>query len=156
MKDEATSAAAEDIRASLENRISIFSGHSGVGKSSIVNLFRPEIVQEVEPNAEIFYKGRHTTTYASMIKLGTGGFVVDTPGIRSFVVGKRSSVELAEGFREIRSLRQDCKFRECRHIDEPECAVLAALADGRINPLRYKSFKAMMLGESGREGRFRE
>ena len=132
------------------------SGHSGVGKSSLINRFRPEIVQEVEPNSDIFYKGRHTTTYASFLKLGTGGSVIDTPGIRSFLLGERSSIDLSYAFVEMRPYLGQCKFRECRHIDEPDCQVLAAKERGEISERRYKSYLGLLLGDTGREGRIRD
>ncbi len=146
----------KELHELLDGKVTILSGHSGVGKSSLVNLFRPEIEQEVEPNSEIFYKGRHTTTYASMIKLGRGGSVIDTPGIRSFVLSERTAIELGYCFIEIRSLMPHCKFRECRHIDEPSCAVLQALSEGRINERRWRSYKGILLGDTGREGRTRD
>ena len=136
----------------LKDSMTLLSGHSGVGKSTLVNLFTPEIFQEVEPDEDIFYKGRHTTTYASLIKLGTGGFVVDTPGIRSFTFPDLTSIELSHCFVEMRPLIGKCKFRECRHLDEPECAVRAAVAAGDITEWRYKSYLAILLGASGREG----
>ncbi|NRA67839.1 MAG: ribosome small subunit-dependent GTPase A [Pseudobacteriovorax sp.] len=146
----------EAIGESLKDKCSILSGHSGVGKSSLVNLFRPEITQEVEANADIFYKGRHTTTYASLLKLGTGGIVVDTPGIRSFLLGERSSIDLTYSFREMRPYLGKCKYRECRHIDEPDCAILEALHDGKITSRRYQSYKGLLLGDTGRQGRTRD
>ncbi|MCX6130873.1 MAG: ribosome small subunit-dependent GTPase A, partial [Proteobacteria bacterium] len=146
----------QDLHKELETKFTILSGHSGVGKSSLVNLFKPEIVQEVEPNSDIFYKGRHTTSYASLIKLGRGGYVIDTPGIRSFVLSDRSAVELSHGFIELRALINQCKFRECRHVDEPDCSVLRAVAEGRISERRYRSYKGMLLGDSGRQGRTRD
>ena len=148
--------AIQELHRQMEGKVTILSGHSGVGKSSLVNLFKPEIVQEVEPNSDIFYKGRHTTTYASMIKLGRGGYVIDTPGIRSFVLSERSAVELSHGFIELRSHINQCKFRECRHMDEPDCSVLRAVAEGLISERRYRSYKGMLLGDSGRQGRTRE
>ena len=140
----------------FENQVSVVSGHSGVGKSSLVNLFDPEIVQEVEPNSDIFYKGRHTTTYASMIKLNNNGYVIDTPGIRSFLLDEKSSIQLTHGFRELRPHMGKCKFRECRHIDEPECSVLDALERGEISERRYKSYLGLLLRNTGREGRTRD
>lgn len=140
----------------LEKKISIFTGHSGVGKSSLVNRFNPEIVQEVEPNSDIFYKGRHTTTYASFIKIASKGYAVDTPGIRSFTVGHRSAIDWTFGFRELRPFMGKCKFRECRHIDEPDCAVIEALNKGIISQRRYRSYCGLLLGETGREGRVRD
>jgi ribosome biogenesis GTPase len=150
------STAIKELHALLDGKVTILSGHSGVGKSSLVNLFRPEIEQEVEPNSEIFYKGRHTTTYASMIKLGRGGYVIDTPGIRSFVLEDRGPIELSYGFVEMRGLMNQCKFRECRHIDEPDCAVRAAVAAGRISERRYRSYCGILQGDTGRQGRTRD
>ncbi len=146
----------QEIHRLMDGKVTLLSGHSGVGKSSLVNLFRPEIQQDVEPNSDIFYKGRHTTTYASMIRLGRGGYVIDTPGIRSFVLGDRSAIELSYGFVEIRALMGQCKFRECRHVDEPDCAVREAVATGSISERRYRSYVSIMQGETGREGRTRD
>ena len=146
----------QELHRLLDHKVTILSGHSGVGKSSLANLFKPEIEQEVEPNSRIFYKGRHTTTYASMIKLGRGGYVIDTPGIRSFVLSDRSAVDLSYGFVEMRALINQCKFRECRHVDEPGCAVMKAVAEGTISERRHRSYKGILLGESGREGRTRD
>ncbi len=146
----------KELHQQLEGKVTILSGHSGVGKSSLVNLFKPEITQEVEENSNIFYKGRHTTSYASMIKLGRGGYVIDTPGIRSFVLSERSAVELSHGFIELRAYINRCKFRECRHIDEPDCAVMKAVAEGMISERRYRSYQGMLLGDTGRQGRTRD
>lgn len=145
-----------ELEKALVNRTTILSGHSGVGKSSLVNHFKPEIAQEVEPDADIFYKGRHTTTYASLIKLSMGGYVVDTPGIRSFLLGERSAIELSYAFREFRPFLGQCKYRECRHIDEPDCKVLEALQSGKITKRRYQSYKGLLLGDTGRQGRVRD
>ena len=149
----------QEVHNALDGKFTILSGHSGVGKSSLVNMFNPEIVQDVEENSDIFYKGRHTTTYASLIKLGKlgkGGYVIDTPGIRSFVLGERDAISLTHGFIELREYMGKCKFRECRHIDEPGCAVLDALANGKITERRYKSYLGLLLGDTGREGRTRD
>ncbi len=146
----------QELHRLMDHKTTILSGHSGVGKSSLVNLFTPEIHQVVEENSNINYKGRHTTSYASMIKLGRGGYVIDTPGIRSFVLAGRGPIELSYGFVEMRALMNKCKFRECRHIDEPGCAVIQAVADGKISERRYKSYCGMLLGSTGREGRTRD
>ena len=144
-----------DIQNVFKGKISLISGHSGVGKSSIANLLEPEIEQDVE-DVEIFYKGRHTTSYASLIKFGNRGFVVDTPGIRSFCIDERSASELQYCFRELRPLIGKCKYRECRHINEPMCAVKQALENGEISEWRYRSFLGILLGATGREGRIRD
>lgn len=139
----------------FSGKVSLVSGHSGVGKSSLVNLMKPEIKQDVESDS-IFYKGRHTTTYASLIKLGTGGYVIDSPGIRSFAIEERSAVELSWCYVEMRPYIGKCKYRECRHVDEPECAVIEAVRSGEITEERYKSYIGILTGATGREGRMRD
>ena len=146
----------DELAKALEAKISILSGHSGVGKSSLANLFDPEIVQVVEPDEDIFYKGRHTTTFASFVKLGIGGYLIDTPGIRSFLIEERGPIELSDCFVEMRAHLGQCKYRECRHIDEPDCLIKAAVKEGRIDEGRYRSYVAILTGATGREGRIRE
>jgi ribosome biogenesis GTPase len=146
----------KEIKRLFDGKVTLLSGHSGVGKSSVINLFDPELVQVVEPDEDIFYKGRHTTTFASFIKLGTGGYCIDTPGIRSFTFPEKSAIELSHCFVEMRPLLGQCKFRECRHLDEPDCVVRAAVEAGRITRWRYKSYLGILLGATGREGRVRD
>lgn len=145
-----------EIKELLKGKITLLSGHSGVGKSTLVNLYEPEIVQTVEPDDNIFYKGRHTTSFASFIKLGTGGYVIDTPGIRSFTFEEKSSIELSHCFVEFRPFLGKCKYRECRHMEEPDCVIQAAVEAGEISQARYKSYLGILLGASGREGRMRD
>jgi ribosome biogenesis GTPase len=146
----------QELKMALKGHVSMLSGHSGVGKSSLVNLFEPELVQAVEKNEDIFYKGRHTTSYASFIKLGTGGYVIDTPGIRSFVLQELTHRELAFGFIEFREHAGHCKYQGCRHLDEPECAVRLAVSEGSIKNRRYQSYRGILQGTTGREGRVRD
>ena len=82
--------------------------------------------------------------------------MIDTPGIRSFLLGERSSIDLSYAFVEMRPYLGQCKFRECRHIDEPDCQVLAAKERGEISERRYKSYLGLLLGDTGREGRIRD
>ena len=146
----------KELAAVLKGKITAFSGHSGVGKSSIINLFKPELVQAVEPDEEILYKGRHTTSYASFLKLGGGGYVIDTPGIRSFLIREDSPINLTHCFVEMRPFLGKCAFRECRHVDEPNCMVMAAVESGKISGWRYKSYLGLLLGTTGRQGRTRD
>ncbi|MCX6124658.1 MAG: ribosome small subunit-dependent GTPase A [Proteobacteria bacterium] len=146
----------QELKMSLKGKISMLSGHSGVGKSSLVNLFEPELVQTVEKNENISYKGRHTTSYASFIKLGTGGYLMDTPGIRSFVLEELGHRDLSFGFPEMRPFLGSCKYRECRHIEEPECKIRESVENGSIDSRRYKSYRGIFLGTTGREGRVRD
>lgn len=144
------------LGACLKGKITAFSGHSGVGKSSIVNLFKPELVQAVEPDENIFYKGRHTTSYASFLRLVSGGYVIDTPGVRSFLLRQDSAIHLTYCFVEMRPFIGQCAYRECRHVDEPDCLIRAAVESGKIAPWRYKSYLGLLLGTTGRQGRTRD
>ncbi len=140
----------------FDHSVSMVSGHSGVGKSSLVNLFSPEIEQDVEENSDIFYKGRHTTSFSSFLKLGTGGYLIDTPGIRSFKIEEHSAIDLTHCFRELRPFIGLCKYRGCRHDEESDCAIKEAVSNGHITGWRYRSYLAILNGASGREGRTRE
>ena len=135
---------------SFKDKIVGFCGHSGVGKSSLLNLMGPEFEQVVDDNPEIFYKGRHTTTYNSFLALENGGFIIDSPGIRSFAIPSRKSSELTPLFPEMRDLV--CRFSECSHEGEPGCAVKAALEQGEIYEGRYRSLIGILKGISFREG----
>ncbi len=146
----------QELKMTLKGKVTMLSGHSGVGKSSLVNLFEPELVQAVEKNEAISYKGRHTTSYASFIKLGTGGYVIDTPGIRSFVLQDLSFRELSSGFVEFSEWVSKCKYEDCRHIEEPNCAIHTARDEGKISERRYQSYRGILLGTTGREGRARD
>ena len=147
----------QKLGALLADKVSLFSGHSGVGKSSIVNLYDPEIEQEVEPDEDIFYKGRHTTTYASLLRLKkVEGYIVDTPGIRSFCIAEPDAVTLNHAFPDILPLASRCEFRMCRHVDEPNCGVKDAVHSGLIPEYRLRSYHGILLGATGREGRMRD
>lgn len=153
---KATNPAVVELKNTLKDKTTLLSGHSGVGKSSLINLFKPEIEQEVEPDADIFYKGRHTTTYASLIKLKIGGYVIDTPGIRSFLIPPHDPFLLSHCFKEFRPFVTQCEYRACKHLEEPDCAVKAAVAAGSVRTRRYESYVGLLVGESGREGRTRD
>lgn len=127
----------------FKDKISLVSGHSGVGKSSIVNLLEPELYQVVEEE-EILKKGRHTTTFASLLKIAIGGFIIDTPGIRSFEIQDYDATQLSYGFAEFRPYLSSCKYRECHHQSEPGCAILAKIAEGKISQQRYDSYLYML------------
>lgn len=142
----------EVLKNLFKDEISLVTGHSGVGKSSIVNLLAPEIVQDVE-DEEIFRKGRHTTTYASLIRLGIGGFVIDTPGLRSLVLRDQEAFDLSYNFRDLRPFAAQCRYRGCQHLNEPGCMVLAKLESGEIAKSRYTSYVGILTKQSRREGR---
>lgn len=125
-------------------------GHSGVGKSSVVNLLSPEVIQLVDENPEIFYKGRHTTTYNTFLSLGVGGFAIDTPGVRSFDTKVDDPITLTWCFREMRVHR--CRYRGCTHEHEDGCGIKSAVEQGAVTQERYRSFLGILKGISFREG----
>ena len=124
----------------LRGKISVLSGSSGVGKSSLLNAIQPGLGLKVNQVSQATGKGLHTTRYAELFPLGDGGYVADTPGIRGLALFDLEPSELDAYFREIGPLVEQCQFSDCSHRHEPGCAVKAALADGRIHPARYESY----------------
>ncbi|GGH89641.1 ribosome biogenesis GTPase RsgA [Pseudomonas fluvialis] len=131
----------DELRQRLDDRISVFVGQSGVGKSSLVNSLLPGIDTRVGALSEQTGKGTHTTTTARLFHFPNGGELVDSPGIREFGLGHVSRQTIEEGFIEFRPLLGHCRFRDCKHDREPGCALLAALADGRIQEQRMHSYR---------------
>lgn len=135
------------IKARLTGRQSVVSGQSGVGKSSLLNAVDPELALRVAAVSEENEKGRHTTTTAQLIPLPFGGFVVDTPGIRQFQLWDVIPEETASLYRDIRPFVAKCRFPDCSHTHEADCAVKDAVADGRIDLRRYESYQHLYRGE---------
>ncbi|PKF70290.1 ribosome biogenesis GTPase RsgA [Pseudomonas fluvialis] len=131
----------DELRQRLDDRVSVFVGQSGVGKSSLVNGLLPGIDTRVGALSEQTGKGTHTTTTARLFHFPNGGELVDSPGIREFGLGHVSRQTIEEGFIEFRPLLGHCRFRDCKHDREPGCALLAALADGRIQEQRMHSYR---------------
>ena len=131
----------DELRQRLDDRVSVFVGQSGVGKSSLVNSLLPGIDTRVGALSEQTGKGTHTTTTARLFHFPNGGELVDSPGIREFGLGHVSRQTIEEGFIEFRPLLGHCRFRDCKHDREPGCALLAALADGRIQEQRMHSYR---------------
>jgi ribosome biogenesis GTPase / thiamine phosphate phosphatase len=150
LKPKKTPEAVARLRELFKGKIVGFCGHSGVGKSSILNLMKPEFEQVVDDNPEIFYKGRHTTTYNSLLTLGIGAYAIDTPGIRSLPLDTWDPITLTQCFPEMRGLR--CKFKECSHVSEPGCNVMKAVEEGLVSRVRYRSYLGLYKGMSLREG----
>ncbi len=142
------------IRKIFKGKLIGFAGHSGVGKSSLINLMRPEFEQIVDENPEIFYKGRHTTTYNSLLQLGIGAYAIDTPGIRSFHIDPVDAITLSSCFPEFRNIK--CKYRECSHDLEKECNIKVAVKEGKISKERYRSYLGILKGISFREGEIQD
>ena len=131
----------DELRQRLDDRVSVFVGQSGVGKSSLVNSLLPGIDTRVGALSEQTGKGTHTTTTARLFHFPNGGELVDSPSIREFGLGHVSRQTIEEGFIEFRPLLGHCRFRDCKHDREPGCALLAALADGRIQEQRMHSYR---------------
>jgi len=134
----------EDLKKFCMNKTSVFSGQSGVGKSSIINLIT-DLVQATGPIVSRTQKGSHTTTQAIMIPLlDHTGFVVDTPGIRSFGLWEIKEDDIKQYFKEIYEASKLCKYADCHHFTEPDCNVKILLEKGEINPLRFDSYCTLM------------
>lgn len=134
----------------LRDKTTLISGHSGVGKSTLINAIHPAAEMRTAHISEWSDKGRHTTTFAEMIMLPDGGRLIDTPGIRELGVIDIEPWELGHFFPEMRALMNDCRFNDCRHINEPGCAVLAALEMESIAPSRYESYLSIYHGNDTR------
>ena len=130
----------EEIKHLLQDKITLLSGHSGVGKSSFINYLLPDLMLKTQHVSGWSGKGIHTTTFAEMFDLPFGGQIIDTPGMREFGLVDISRQELSHYFPEMRELLQDCQFNNCLHLEEPGCAVKLALEEGRIHAERYFSY----------------
>ncbi|CAM3255981.1 ribosome small subunit-dependent GTPase A [Brevibacillus invocatus] len=130
-----------EVKELLRDRISVFAGQSGVGKSSLINLLFPGISLQTGEVSEKLGRGKHTTRHVELIPLEGGGYVADTPGFSSLEFMDMSEQDLADSFRDFASLSPDCKFRGCFHISEPSCAVQAALEAGEASMERYEHYK---------------
>jgi ribosome biogenesis GTPase / thiamine phosphate phosphatase len=136
----------------LTNKVTLIAGHSGVGKSTLLNRLSPKIKQATNEISDSSQKGTHTTTFAEMFALEENTFIIDTPGIKEWGLVQMEPQEISDYFIEMRELRSSCKFgSNCLHIKEPKCAVLQAVALGSIATSRYESYVSMVLGEDNRK-----
>lgn len=140
----------EQIKTLLKDKVTLISGHSGVGKSTLINAILPEAEVKTGAVSDWSDKGQHTTTFAEMYTLPFGGYLIDTPGIRELGVFDIEPQDLGRLFPEFRERMGDCRFHNCRHINEPGCAVLAALEAGEIEPSRYDSYLSIYHGNETR------
>jgi len=128
----------------MKDKVSLISGNSGVGKSSLLNALNPSLNLKTDEISDYHQQGKHITTYPEMHRMPFGGFVIDTPGIRGFGVVDMERNEIYHFFPEIFKISKECRFSKCLHLDEPECAVKAAVSNGEIDPLRYRSYINIM------------
>lgn len=144
----------QEFRADLKDKITLLSGHSGVGKSTIINKLIPGVNLRTGDISEYHNKGMHTTTFSEMIPLPEGGYLIDTPGIKGFGTIEMETAEISHYFPEIFKFSEDCRFNNCTHRHEPGCAVLQALEEHYISESRYKSYLSIL--EDKEESKYRE
>ncbi|BBD44747.1 MAG TPA: ribosome small subunit-dependent GTPase A [Porphyromonadaceae bacterium] len=142
-----------EVRELVCGKITLLAGHSGVGKSSIVNTLQKDATQKVGKISDYHNKGMHTTTFSEMIELEKGGFVIDTPGIKGFGTIDMTTAEVSHYFPEIFRISSKCKFYNCLHLNEPGCAVIKALENHYISQSRYQSYLNIL--EDANEEKYR-
>lgn len=135
-----TKAGMSMLESLLKEKTTLISGHSGVGKSTLINAIHPVANLKTGEISEYHQKGMHVTTFAEMHELPFGGYVIDTPGIKEFGLLDIEPQEVSHYFREMRELVNECKFNNCLHVNEPKCAVKQALQEGKISEERYKNY----------------
>lgn len=128
----------------LQKKVSLIAGHSGVGKSALINAIEPGLNLKVGKVSAVHSKGMHTTTFAEMFPLSFGGFIIDTPGIKEFGLVDFDRREVWERFPEMRALMHLCRFSNCTHVHEPDCAVMKALEEERIPAERYLNYLSIL------------
>lgn len=139
-----TGSGVDEIKDVLKNKITLISGHSGVGKSSFINAILPSLNLRTEEVSDWSGKGMHTTTFAEMFDLPQGGSIIDTPGVKEFGLVDITRQELSHYFPEMRTLLQQCQFNNCQHINEPGCAIKKAVNEKQIHMLRYISYCSIL------------
>ena len=143
----------DELMEMLRDRITLLSGHSGVGKSTIINRLLPGVNLRTAEISDAHNTGMHTTTFSEMLPLPGGGYIIDTPGIKGFGTFDMEPEELTSYFKEIFRFSKDCRFSNCTHTHEPGCAVLKAVEDHYIAASRYQSYLSMLEDKDGNKYR---
>jgi len=133
-----------EVKSLMQGKVNVISGHSGVGKSTLINKLQPGLCLATKEISEQHQQGQHTTTFSEMHELDFGASIIDTPGIRGFGLVEMEKQELSDYFAEFFALKSDCKFHNCIHVNEPHCAVKDAIAEGKIAKSRYKSYLSIL------------
>ena len=134
----------DQLKSELKGITSLIAGHSGVGKSTLMNVLHPNLDLKTSVVSDFNQKGQHTTTFAEMYEWPFGGFSVDTPGIKEFGLVEMEKEEIQHYFPEIFELKSECKFDNCLHLNEPKCAVIQAVENAEIAPSRYENYLGFM------------
>lgn len=134
----------DQLKSELKGITSLIAGHSGVGKSTLMNVLHPNLDLKTSVVSDFNQKGQHTTTFAEMYEWPFGGFSVDTPGIKEFGLVEMEREEIQHYFPEIFELKSECKFDNCLHLNEPKCAVIQAVENAEIAPSRYENYLGFM------------
>lgn len=137
----------DGIKDLLKHKTTLIAGHSGVGKSTLVNAIEPNLEQKTGDISSAHLKGTHTTTFAELFPLSFGGNIIDSPGIKELGLVEMKKEEVGHYFPEIRERMTDCKFNNCLHVNEPKCAIIQAVEDGEISQERYQSYLGILNGE---------
>ena len=137
----------DKVKTLMKNKTTMFSGHSGVGKSTLINAIEPTLNLKTAEISKQHKQGLHTTTFAEMFELSFGGFIIDTPGIKGFGVVDFEPQEISHYFPEIFKLSSKCKYNNCMHINEPNCAIKEAVEEGVISYSRYNSYLQIVEGD---------
>jgi ribosome biogenesis GTPase len=135
----------------LKGKITLLSGHSGVGKSTLMNAIAPDLDLRTSEISTFSNKGVHTTTFAEMFEIDADTFIIDTPGIKELGLTDMEKEEISHYFPEMRELLGACRFHNCLHVDEPKCAIKDGVVEGTIAESRYRSYLSMVLGEDNRK-----
>jgi ribosome biogenesis GTPase / thiamine phosphate phosphatase len=130
----------ESIMKLLKDKVTLIAGNSGVGKSTLINRIEPGLQLKTDEISKYHKSGKHTTTFAEMFELSLGGYVIDTPGIRGFGITDMEDEPLFHYFPEIFNASANCKYNNCNHINEPDCAVIQSIESGQISVSRYNSY----------------
>ncbi len=137
----------DKVKAMMDDKVSMFAGHSGVGKSTLVNAIEPNLDLKTKAISAQHSQGQHTTTFAEMFDLSFNAKIIDTPGIKGFGIVDMEKEEISDYFPEFFELKQNCKFNNCLHIEEPKCAIKEAVEKDIIAESRYRSYVSIIEGE---------
>ena len=133
-----------EVKEIMKGKVNMISGHSGVGKSTLLNMLQPNLKIQTQEVSEQHQQGQHTTTFSEMYDLDFGASIIDTPGVRGFGLIEMDKYEIGDYFIEFFKLKSQCKFNNCLHINEPNCAVKLALEKGEVSASRYKNYISML------------